>query len=257
MIGDSFPIDLFTDQPVTDPVFDRVHPLAKVSRRPKAEAMLNSRFDQTIYLDADTICIAPISDMFDVLDRFDLTICAEQRRNDERVRKQHPLGKVPVAFPQLNTGLVGFRNSDPVRALLSEWNRVIHSGTERYDQHSFRYLLYHSDLRFHTLPVEYNVMFLGIFMGPARGLAAPRLLHLLLMHRKPPGEPDRPLIPAEELAPRFIKRLTETLADDHTLDRHISLTEGAAPAARKTAPPPPPRRQRLRNWLRDRMQKPI
>lgn len=258
VIGDSLPIDLFTDATVTDPVFDRVHPLSTVSRRPKVEALLNSRFDSTIYLDCDTICIAPITDIFDVLDRFDLAFCAEQRRNDKRVREQHPLGDVPVAFPQPNSGLMGVRKSEASRALLQEWHRIFHSGTEKYDQHSLRYLLFHSDLHFHTLPVEYNVMFLGIFMGPARGLAAPRMLHLPKLHQKPPGDPMRPFIVAEELGPKTVDRLTVTLQEDHTLSSHVSLTDGAILQDQPSAAPPPPQPrplQRLRGRLRERLRR--
>ncbi|MFN3274520.1 MAG: putative nucleotide-diphospho-sugar transferase [Paracoccus sp. (in: a-proteobacteria)] len=258
VIGDSLPIDLFTDATVTDPVFDRVHSLATVSRRPKVEALLNSRFDRTIYLDCDTICIAPIDDIFDILEHFELAICAEQRRNDQRVRQQHPLGDVPVAFPQPNSGLIGLRKTDATRALLSEWHRVFHAGAEKYDQHSLRYLLFHSHLRFHTLPVEYNVMFLGTFMGPARGLAAPRLLHLPKLHQKAPGDPMRPFIVAEELGPKTVDRLTVTLQEDHTLTRHVSLTDGAIlknqpPAAVPSAQPRP--LQRLRGQLRERLRR--
>lgn len=256
VIGDSLPIDLFTDSPVTDPVFDRVHSLSTVSRRPKVEAMLNSRFDRTIYLDCDTICLAPIDDIFDVLDCFDLAICAEQRRNDLRVRTQHRLGTVPVAFPQPNTGLVGLRKSAASRALLEEWHRVIHSGTEKFDQHSFRYLLFHSDLRFHTLPVEYNVMFLGTFMGPARGLAAPRLLHLPKLHEKPAGDPTRPFVVAEELGPNVVARLAQTLNEDATLAAHIALGEAGGlvrPASKPAVSLPRRLLRRLINTLRERL----
>ncbi|MFN3525497.1 MAG: putative nucleotide-diphospho-sugar transferase, partial [Paracoccus sp. (in: a-proteobacteria)] len=229
--------------------------LSTVSRRPKVEAMLNSRFDRTIYLDCDTICLAPIDDIFDVLDHFDLAVCAEQRRNDLRVRTQHRLGTVPVAFPQPNTGLVGLRKSAASHALLEEWHRVIHSGTEKFDQHSFRYLLFHSDLRVHTLPVEYNVMFLGTFLGPARGLAAPRLLHLPKLHQKPAGDPMRPFVVAEELGPNAVTRLTQTLHEDNTLASHVSL--GAAAVLVTPAPKPAaslPRRllRRLIRTLQER-----
>ena len=46
------PIDLFTDQPCDDPVFARVHQLSESGPRPKFEALLRSRFDRALYLDA-------------------------------------------------------------------------------------------------------------------------------------------------------------------------------------------------------------
>ena len=228
VIGTDVPIDLFTDQELTDPVFDRVHQLQGNSRRPKMEALLNSRFDKTIYMDADTICIASISDIFDVLDHFDMTACAEQRRNDARVRMQHRLGDVPFAFPQINSGLIGVRKSPKVADLLSEWRRVSHSGQEKFDQHSLRHLLFNSKLRFHTLPPEYNVMFFGPFMAPAGGFTAPRLLHLPVLHSLPAGDPMQPLIPADTLNPKQVERLADHLAADKTLAGFISLTDGAS-----------------------------
>ena len=39
----------------------------------KFEALRRSRFERTIYIDTDVIALADLSDVFDVLDRFDIT----------------------------------------------------------------------------------------------------------------------------------------------------------------------------------------
>ena len=126
---------------------------------------------------------------------------------------QHRLGDVPVAFPQINSGLIGVRKSPARESLLHEWHHVAHSGQDTFDQHSLRPLLFHSALRFHTLPAEYNVMFPGPFMAPAGGFCAPRLLHLPVLHSQPTGDPMHPLIAADTLNPRQVERTSDPASD--------------------------------------------
>lgn len=255
VIGADVPIDLFTDQKITDPVFDRVHALQHRSRRPKMEALRNSRFQKTVYLDADTICVAPIDDIFDILDRADLAACAEQRRNDMRVRMQHRLGDVPAAFPQINSGVIGLRKSPATDKLLQDWHQITHSGQDKFDQHSLRYLLFHSDLRFHTLPAEYNVLYFGPFMLRAGAFAAPRLLHLPVLHKLPAGDPSRPLVASDALGPKQIAHLAAHLQADQTIAAHVSLTEGGSGAEFRH--PHDTLRGKIRNILREYLRRPI
>ena len=239
-------IDLFADVALDDAVFDRVHSLEHPSRRPKIEAMQRSRFERTIYLDADVICLTGFDDVFAVLDRFDIACCAEQRRNDRRNRIQLQDAEVPVAYPQLNGGLIAYRRSAAMDAFLSDWHRWVHDGTQRFDQHSFRVLLYNSDLRQHVLPAEYNVMFMRPFMPLGPTYCAPRMLHDPALHRGEIGDPETPLQLGKILNDAQVRQLTEMLGHDQTISHYVipELGERVTPKPKKRG-----WRSRLR-WLR-------
>ncbi len=112
-------IDLATDQPerpgVFDPdVFDEVRPLASGIRFPKLQAMPETRFEQTLFLDADLFVLANIEDVFSVLDRFDIALTHDQFRNGARARNNWRR-EFANAFPQYNSGVVAFRRTELVR----------------------------------------------------------------------------------------------------------------------------------------------
>ncbi|PSK84923.1 nucleotide-diphospho-sugar transferase [Limimaricola soesokkakensis] len=238
----SVKIDLFTDAPLEDEVFDRVHLLEQVSRRPKMESLQRSRFARTIYLDADIVTLAPLDDVFDILDRFDIAVTASQRRNDYRNREQYPGHPVPPAFPQMNGGVMAIRRNAATDRFLEDWHAMVHDGTQKFDQPALRVLLYEGDLRLHVLPVEYNVMFFRPFMLNGNGYTAPRLLHEPKLHQKPAGDPLRPFSPDEVLAPPQVAKLAEFLDNDQTLTHYAPVT-GGAPVA------PTPHRTGWRSFL--------
>jgi hypothetical protein len=68
------------------------------------------------------------------------------------------LERLPECFPEMNCDLVAYRRSNPVKAFLSDWERVYttNSINHQHDQGAFRYLLYNSKLRAYILPPEYN-----------------------------------------------------------------------------------------------------
>ena len=78
-------VDVFTDDPdaVSDGVFDRVHPIYAPHARSKLECMGRTRFDRTLYLDCDTLVLAPLADLFDLLVQFDLALAHDMRRDTE------------------------------------------------------------------------------------------------------------------------------------------------------------------------------
>lgn len=219
-------IDLFTDTPLDDPVFNRIFRLDHVSRRPKIEALQRSRFERSIYLDADTALVAPIDDVFDLLDQFDMAMCAEYRRNDLRNRNQLAGAEVPLCFAQLNSGVIALRKSPEVAALLDDWHDWVHNRNQQFDQPSLRALLFRSSLRLHVLPPEYNVMFFSQFMKVKDGISAPRLIHQPRLHNNPPGDPMQPLEAKDLLAAPHLDQLAKLLAQDMTLSRFIDVLAG-------------------------------
>ena len=169
-------IDLATDQPERPDVFDEVRPLAPGTRLPKLHAMPETRFEQTLYLDADLFVLANIEDVFSVLDRFDIALTHDQFRNGARARSTWRR-EFANAFPQYNSGVIAYRRTEPVLAFLRHWREAVLTSKARFDQPCLRELLWESDLRIATLPPEYNFMHYQQLHVWSRKQSAPRILH--------------------------------------------------------------------------------
>lgn len=169
-------IDLFCDVAVDAKVFDQVHALERSWFRPKFEALRRSRFDKTIYLDADIHVLAPIDDIFEVLDRFDIAIAHNQRRNTHFSTRTWRR-RMPAAFPQLNSGVLAVRGSPAVSDFLIETEAQILKHDLPQDQMVIRELIFDSDLRLAVLPSEYNLMDFMSLASKSHAHAAPRVLH--------------------------------------------------------------------------------
>jgi hypothetical protein len=209
-------VDLFTDAAVPPGAFSRVQVLHEIWVRSKLDAMILSRFDKTLALDADLMVLADLGDIFDVLDRFDIAIAHDQLRNSIHARREYRLA-LPNAFPQMNAGVMGFRRSPQVQAFLQAWRTAVRDHAIGKDQPSLRELLWQSDLRVAVLPPEYNMWDLGLLdhMVPKHH-AAPRIIHSNLFVQKP-----RPPTGADALShylgPARALKVQIMLAADSTL----------------------------------------
>lgn len=139
--------------------FDLVQLATSVQHNPIDKLLsIDAPYERVIFLDTDTHVCDDISDMFDLLDRFDLALLQENHRGWD-----YTLPGVSAAFPEYNTGVIVFRRSEAVRALFAQWRKTYDHLREtqglRNDQPAFREVLYQSDLRVATLPSEYH--FLG------------------------------------------------------------------------------------------------
>ncbi len=140
-------------------VFDTVLPLREDDGyRAKIVAMLSTPFARTLMLDADTYVAGDVSDLFGLLDRFDIALAHAPNR------VVLPLDDVPEAFPELNTGVIAFRRSRRVKRLLRRWlreyERLQPMAPRSKDQPSFRRVAYTSSrVRLATLPPELNLRF--------------------------------------------------------------------------------------------------
>ncbi|MFT6451715.1 MAG: hypothetical protein ACJA06_001200 [Halocynthiibacter sp.] len=150
-------IDLYTGDPGAAglEVFDQVHPVPVDHARAKLECMALSRFERTLFLDADTRVVGPLGDLFDLLARFDLAMAHDVRRASDLIQAGHVA--TPYAFPQLNSGVVLYRRSAEMLAFLGEWARRFHASRDARDQIVLKDLLWESDLRFYVLPPEFNL----------------------------------------------------------------------------------------------------
>ncbi len=172
------PIDLFTDDPTVPglDMFARVHQIMRPEPRSKLICMPLSRFDRTLFLDADTLVMAPLGDLFDLLDRFDCALAHDVRRASDLVQ-EGLVEKTPYAFPQLNSGVFLYRKSSVMLAFLAEWAaRFKASGVGR-DQIVLKDMLWRSDIRFYVLPPEFNLRRVTMLDAWEPLDAVPTILH--------------------------------------------------------------------------------
>ncbi len=174
----ALPVDLFTDDPgaVETGLFDAVRGIDNPHPRSKLDCMGQTRFERTLFLDADTLLLAPLGDLFDVLDRFELALAHDVRRATALIRESAG-GPTPYAFPQLNSGVVLYRRSPRMRDFLAEWaRRFAESGAAR-DQPVLKAMLWETDLRFWVLPPEFNLRRVTMLDAWEPGDALPTILH--------------------------------------------------------------------------------
>ncbi|MGC8201702.1 putative nucleotide-diphospho-sugar transferase [Aliiroseovarius sp. PTFE2010] len=181
------PIVLFSDGPVDGP-FDQVLPVPRAHARAKLEAMAATPFQRTLFLDADTRVLAPLDDLFDVLDRFDLALAHDVRRASALI--QEGTVKTPYAFGQMNSGVMLYRRSPEMLAFLDEWARRYHADGHVRDQVPLKDLLWESDLRFYVLPEEFNLRRVTMLDAWEPLDARPTILHShrLMDHMRGKGE---------------------------------------------------------------------
>ncbi|KAF0675052.1 putative nucleotide-diphospho-sugar transferase [Profundibacterium mesophilum] len=150
--------DLFTDQPDAPGLdaFDQVHPVPRNHKRAKLDCMPLSRFDRTLFLDCDTLVIAPLGDLFFLLDRFELAMAHDVRRASALIQ-EGDTETTPYAFPQLNSGVVLYRKSAPMLDFFDKWAESYRTRAHQRDQIALKDLLWSSDIRFYVLPPEFNL----------------------------------------------------------------------------------------------------
>lgn len=217
-------IDLFTDSAGRDigAPFSRVVELEDVWFRSKIDAMRLTRFEHTIYLDADVIVIADIEDVFDLLDRFDIAAAHDQEANSAHGTKIWR-EELPACFPQFNSGVLVYRAVPAVLDLIREWGEVVRTEEHKRDQPALRELLWQSDLRINTLPAEYNYSQIRNVLLFRAHQIAPRIIHgydnYMLPHAGGAGE-----------KPQFTPRaLTRILTNMTRADRYLARRAGRRP----------------------------
>ncbi len=145
---------LFTDVVVLD--------VAEHEHRPRFEAALRADADEAIYIDGDTLFLAPVYELFDILGPFDIGLAAApQYLSPLAIRSGIPalLPKTPLPIPEWNGGLMVARADDRFRKFVTDWIALFAACMKvgfRLDQPALRAALVRSDLRIATLPNNYN-----------------------------------------------------------------------------------------------------
>jgi hypothetical protein len=161
----SIPIVLFTDQQpnVNDSsLFDKVNIIRtpSFSFADKIQPLKETPFKKTLFVDTDTVFVDSVVELFQLLDRFDLAYCHAPYRvcpgENNRIRE------VPDCFPEANTGVLAYRNSQAFRLFVDEWDGIYSEqrkavAAPNHDQPAFRKALYFSPISSYVLPPEYNL----------------------------------------------------------------------------------------------------
>ena len=171
------PIAIKTDAPVDPDCFDQIDLISDgPDNLAKVRHLAETPFERTLFLDSDTYCLHPMSELFTVLDRFDLAAAHEAGRyatrweGDTEVFIRDP--DLPECFPEYNTGVMAFRRGPEVFKTFARWLALSEEARRApiphtQDQPSFRRAIHESGLRVAVLPPEYN--FRLVCSGYARG----------------------------------------------------------------------------------------
>jgi len=157
--------------PLTNPsgnFFDKIH------------GMLLSPFTRTAFIDTDAYAADSITDLFRVLEKFDLAVAYDPIRSD------FVQDDIPDSFPTPNTGVIAYQNTPAVRDFFNEWLAAYQwqmtlPVKPGHDQPAFRRALYLSKLRFTILPDEWNLRV--IFPHLIGGNAQVKIIHGRHEHR--------------------------------------------------------------------------
>lgn len=145
---------------------------------------LPREYDSAIYLDCITLVIAPMYDVFELVEnpRTDMALTYTSGKPHDEL---FPSPGVPKLYPHWRSALVAFQNSDKVQGFFSDWWRAFVAQRDEHkyiresvmygdchpDQDSMRIALYHSDLAVVTLRPRFCCPAGGVIIrGTARVL---------------------------------------------------------------------------------------
>lgn len=156
------PICLVTDRVTIEPFWDDLVLLEKprFGFRDKIE-MRRCPYRRFVYLDTDTHVGGDLSELFVLLERFEA--CGVQLSEGQ----DYLMEGIPHAFPEMNSGVLGFRAGPSADAFFELWDRCYdefhalnRDGHYHYanvgDQKSLRAALWRSTLRYAAIGSEFN-----------------------------------------------------------------------------------------------------
>jgi hypothetical protein len=170
------PVMLATDLQVKEAPFDEVRQVRSPRSaldffRLRIEVLCDPPFERTLHLDGDTYIARDVSELFSLLERFDLAVAHDTHRIAV------PIPHLPESYPELNAGVIAYR-AGALRHLAVRWlelyDQFAEAETGSYDQPSLRQALWESDLRVGIVPPEFNcrVFHAGVYNLPVAILHA-------------------------------------------------------------------------------------
>lgn len=130
--------------------------------RTRLASLYMTPYQHTLAMDCDTIVLDNISDIFNILDKYEFCICHAHNRQINYLRyNSYKLGEdIPYAFTQHNGGVILFDRNKEVLNFLKDWHNRYKEYVKKNipkDQVSMRKMLWKHNLRMYVLPPEYNV----------------------------------------------------------------------------------------------------
>jgi len=181
------PSVLFTDRPD----LARSGPFVQVIQVPeqrwvrteaKVWAVGRSPYEQTVYLDTDTFVCGDMTELFDVLDRFDVAGVPVTLRLAKGAHHADP-DDVPDAFQTINGGMLAYRRNDATAALFERWwelyqaDRAAAGDDHIMDQPSLRVALWRTDCQLLIVPSEFNMRTKQYRSRPVAAVGRVRMIH--------------------------------------------------------------------------------
>jgi len=124
------------------------------NRSAKIRNLPNSPYDETLFLDTDTLVLESIESGFELLKKYAFGFCIDPTGSG-------PIEEVPQSFPEVNTGVLFYQNDKKFRDFCHEWlaEFVSKGKYERFrDQPFFRKILWDRGCKFTILRPEWNLM---------------------------------------------------------------------------------------------------
>lgn len=166
--------------------FDHRFVIPKGMKRPKIGVLKDSPFQETLYLDNDTMIRADLGSLFDLLRRFDLCGAHVMLWHRPRHRKSVRLD-LPETFPEINCGVLLYRKNEKTRAFFEDWQANYDAAGMRIDQPTFRETLWESDLDFYVFPPQFNKRIFEASELIYSDQPKPRILHLPILRPQKNG----------------------------------------------------------------------
>lgn len=166
--------------------FDQAIYIPEGLKRPKVNVLGESPYDETLFLDNDTIVRADLGSFFDLLRKYE--ICGTQVILWHRPRHQKPIREdLPETFPEINTGVLLYRKTPAVLALFADWAESFAASGMKIDQPSFREALWRSDATFYAFTPQFNKRVFEASELIWSDAPKPRILHLELLRPQKNG----------------------------------------------------------------------
>ena len=153
-------ISVFTDKPFECEFVDNVQIMEVRHLRPKIDYIKFAPYEETIFLDTDTIINHSLDDLFGILQKYDMALVHDLARKRKKFESTIPAyGEIPYSFSEINTGVIAFKKNDKTNKLFEDWRENFYKyyNVVPWDQPSFRVSVWNSDVTMYVLPPEYNI----------------------------------------------------------------------------------------------------
>ena len=151
-----YPVTFITDQRFDLDILDKQIILEdEIEGSAKVQLLEKTPYDKTLYLDTDTFVTDNITELFTLLEKYDIAFAHNPERASEEIQG------VPDSFPEPNTGVIPYKKTDNVVQLFENWQKEYKNRNynSHRDQPAFRKALYNTKVNFTILPSEYNCRF--------------------------------------------------------------------------------------------------